>query len=412
MPFNRFLALPPELRCRVWWYFFVPRVVILYFANGEWHSSSRNHAGLSTCHEARVQAQEVYRVIIPVCEGGIYINPAFDTLVLLGQYNDDQLRNIFHTVRPRCLGLSVAGSAFLMKPLPSGKDTLFPNLEQLVVLLNVDKVSPADFSDYKSKLKDCGGIDRFVGHVTGTKEFQLKCGKDGIRVTRLGFIPSAIPASGYEAIPKAEPLRTIDATLRFEERTTSYKFGELGKLFSLLASVSAAFDRTPPRLELFFSNTEPERPSEGILQISTSPIEAVYINEVLDNWRLCNSGVKFEYIAEEGRVTIRQLENRPGGNTHHIRNVSVRAGGCFIRLFDGPTNHGVDTIETIVRHAMRVMGSAAQLPLQTFQSPIGSTLTHQNRAPQAQSTSRAGRGGVQIIGSLSEQALLDLLAEL
>ncbi len=111
--FTLFAALPAELRLKIWHFSFGPRVVEVHtrkahyadddrFGDAKWQSRSRNPPALAASAEARSAALEHYTVALPLAREQphersgpgqldryrrLYISPAADTVVVLGELN-------------------------------------------------------------------------------------------------------------------------------------------------------------------------------------------------------------------------------------------------------------------------------------------------------------------------------------
>ncbi|KAL8350082.1 hypothetical protein RB598_005427 [Gaeumannomyces tritici] len=233
--FRFFPLLPAELRIRVWELSFEPRVVELHtrrlhyaddFRHGGqiyWHSQCANPAALSVNVEAREMALARYSVTIPLtippqgrrrasaADPGadayhrLYLDPASDTVALLGELDLSLLRSLFGVVRaadPTGRGvrrLGVSAACFKHQGLLSMyAKTVFRDVDELVLFMYVWSVPPEPWSQGRCVLEDCADKD-FLRRweMTVGKHFKspdgqwLRVGKANkeIRIMDLLFLP-------------------------------------------------------------------------------------------------------------------------------------------------------------------------------------------------------------------------------
>lgn len=233
--FRFFPLLPAELRIRVWELSFEPRVVELHtrrlhyaddFRHGGhiyWHSQCANPAALSVSLEAREVALARYSVAVPLAVAPqgrgrevagdsvadlhhrLYLDPASDTVALLGELDLSLLRSLFEVVRqadPTGRGvrrLGVSAACFKHQGLLSMyAKTVFRDIDELVLFMYVWPMPPERWSQGLCVLEDCADKDFFrrwemtVGKHFKTPDGQwLKVGKANreIRIMDLLFLP-------------------------------------------------------------------------------------------------------------------------------------------------------------------------------------------------------------------------------
>ncbi|KAJ3454840.1 hypothetical protein MRS44_013440 [Fusarium solani] len=175
LSFHVFPHLPVELRLKIWRYSFTPRIVEIHarrshyaddFQHGgvpKWQSGCNNPAALSVNSEARSAALDCYPVKFPLatvapCEHAgdsindlnrvLYINPAVDTVVVLGDLDYRRMSRLLSdlTLRdPKGKGLQrLAVSASWTYHQGAG-DTIrmlvqhmFPELIEMTVFIGTD----------------------------------------------------------------------------------------------------------------------------------------------------------------------------------------------------------------------------------------------------------------------------------
>lgn len=230
LSFHVFLYLPVELRLKIWRYSFAPRIVEIHarrshyaddFRHGgvpKWQSGCNNPAALSVNSEARTAALDCYPVKFPLatsapCEHAgdsindlnrvLYINPAVDTVVVLGDLDYRRMSRLLSdlSVRdPKGKGLQrLAVSASWTYHQGAG-DTIrmlvqhmFPELIEMTVFMYAERVPPADWAGGVCSLEDCSGTDYYKRYAMGRGE-QMKdgdkwmvIGKKELRVMELTF---------------------------------------------------------------------------------------------------------------------------------------------------------------------------------------------------------------------------------
>jgi hypothetical protein len=224
--FHLFPSLPTELRLKIWHHSFLarPRVVELHLwryhyarvESDQWQSGSANPAALSASSESRREALRFYRVTVPLHghDGArvLYINPAVDTVVVLGELQYRRLQNLFATVRsqdPDCkglqrVGLSVACWAhdYAGATLRIWANTLFRFLDQFILLLYTERQPPGQFRGGECELVATEGESALEPYVRDTREFRngdkwLIVGNNEMSVMSLRFLPG--PASSSVA---------------------------------------------------------------------------------------------------------------------------------------------------------------------------------------------------------------------
>ncbi|KAF4338395.1 hypothetical protein FBEOM_7664 [Fusarium beomiforme] len=204
LSFHGFPNLPVELRLRIWHHSFVPRCVELHarrshyaddFQHGgvpKWQSRCNNPAALSVNHEARSAAMEYYSVKFPLatgvsydCAGDsindpnrvLYINPAVDTVAVLGDLDYSRISRLLTSLRlsdPEGKGLlSFAVSASWTYHEGAG-DTIrmlfkhmFPELVQFIVFMYDEKMPPAEWAGGVCVLEDCSHTDYYKRYAMG-----------------------------------------------------------------------------------------------------------------------------------------------------------------------------------------------------------------------------------------------------
>lgn len=220
--FTRFPDLPAELRIRIWRFSFAPRVLELHSRRshyaraevGQWQSSCGNPVGFSVCAESRAEARSFYPIALPVYGGDdrvLYLNPATDTLVVLGELEYPRLSRLFATIQSQDpteqglqrIGLSVACWAheFAGATLKIWARSLFKQLEQFILLMYMERLPPTDFRGGECVLEDCKGMESFMRYVSDAREFRsgnnwMTVGKAELRVMNLHFVsnPALAPS--------------------------------------------------------------------------------------------------------------------------------------------------------------------------------------------------------------------------
>jgi hypothetical protein len=240
--FHLFGLLPAELRLKVWHLSFEPRIVELHsrrahyaddFKHGgvaQWQSGCTNPAALSVSVEARAAALEHYCAKLPLaavapCERAgnstvdlhrvLYVCPAVDTVVVLGDADFDRLAALLSDLRFRerraysgggggggGVGLRrLAISARLTYHAGAGAmlrlyaRTMFRDLDELVVFMFDERVPPVDWVGGVCALHDCSSTDYYKRYAMGRgQELRngnawMVIGKSEMRVMDLSFRP-------------------------------------------------------------------------------------------------------------------------------------------------------------------------------------------------------------------------------
>lgn len=233
--FSLFPLLPAELRLKIWAHSFEPRTVELHsrrshYADDDrhggvpkWQSGCTNPAALSVSAECRAAALRHYTVRFPLaavqpCERAgdsvidvhrvLYISPAVDTVVVLGDADLRRLAVLFSDCLRRDtaggqngqgglrrLGLSVGswtheGAGASLRVYAR---TVFRDLEELTLFMFAERVPPADWRGGVCSLSACGDTDyyrRFAmgrGRQLRNGESWMKVGKKELRIRDLNF---------------------------------------------------------------------------------------------------------------------------------------------------------------------------------------------------------------------------------
>ncbi|KAH7243806.1 hypothetical protein B0J15DRAFT_501153 [Fusarium solani] len=211
LSFHVFPHLPFELRLKIWRYSFTPRVP-------KWQSGCNNPAVLSVNSEARSAALDCYPVNLPLATFApyehagdsindlnrvLYINPAVDTVVVLGDLDYLRMSRLLSDLSlrdPKGKGLQrLAVSASWTYHQGAG-DTIrmlvqhmFPELIEMTVFMYAERVPPADWAGGVCSLEDCSGTDYYKRYAMGRGQ-QMKdgdkwmvIGKKELRVMELTF---------------------------------------------------------------------------------------------------------------------------------------------------------------------------------------------------------------------------------
>lgn len=212
--FTLFPQLPAELRLKVWQQSFNPRTVELHSRRTHyaqthtprWHSSCGNPAALAVCAESRAEALPFYSVPLPIGDNGrlLYLNPAVDTVVILGELDFRRLAALFGTASaldPTRRGLQRVGLSvtcwrheFAGATLRIWAKTLFSQLEQFILVMYTEQLPPPGFSGGECVLEDCQGMDHFLRFVMGQgREFKsdgawMVVGKMEMHISELRFV--------------------------------------------------------------------------------------------------------------------------------------------------------------------------------------------------------------------------------
>ncbi|KAH8204765.1 hypothetical protein TruAng_001099 [Truncatella angustata] len=217
--FGLFPALPAELRLKIWNATFEPRVLELHSKRGHyampvsahWCSDCGNPVTLSLCHESREEALAFYTIALPVGdENGdptkrlLYMNPAVDTVALLGDMGYSRLRHLFQSVMGmdpekrgfQRVGLSISSWAheYAGEMLQLWAKALFKDLEHFMLLMYTESSPPANFRRGECTLEECVGMDSFLRLTTGhgakfrSGEDWIVIGRTEMRVMYLNFV--------------------------------------------------------------------------------------------------------------------------------------------------------------------------------------------------------------------------------
>ncbi|KAI8417559.1 hypothetical protein FOFC_00114 [Fusarium oxysporum] len=232
LSFHVFSYLPVELRLKIWRYSFSPRCVEIHarrshyaddFQHGgvpKWQSRCKNPVALSVNSEARSAALDYYPVKLPLATVApyehagdsindlnrvLYINPAVDTLVVLGDLDYRRMSQLLSGLSlrdPKGRGLQrLAVSASWTYHQGAG-DTIrmlvkhmFPELLELTVFMYAEKMPPIDWAGGVCALEDCSGTDYYKRYAMGRGQQMMDgdkwmvIGKKEIRVMELTFRP-------------------------------------------------------------------------------------------------------------------------------------------------------------------------------------------------------------------------------
>ncbi|KAJ9412772.1 hypothetical protein QL093DRAFT_2595340 [Fusarium oxysporum] len=183
LSFHCFPNLPVELRLRIWRYSFVPRCVEIHarrshyaddFQHGgvpKWQSRCNNPVALSVSSEARSAALDFYPVKFPLATVAsyehagdsindlnrmLYIKPAVDTVVILGDLDYRRISRLFtdlHLGDPEGKGARDT-IRMLIKHM-------FPELVEITVFIYDEKMPPTDWTSGVCALEDYSQIDYY-----------------------------------------------------------------------------------------------------------------------------------------------------------------------------------------------------------------------------------------------------------
>ncbi|KAI6085911.1 hypothetical protein F4821DRAFT_260415 [Hypoxylon rubiginosum] len=230
--FTLFPLLPAELRIKIWNASFGPRVVELHktidsnvvdniprlrFGPSPWLSNCSNPAALSTCSEARVLALKHFTVPLKVFapRNGVltprflYINPASDLLVIIGDVDYLGLADLFDTAQARDpnkqriqrLGLSVTCwlRNFQFENHFRWDKILFSvDVEELVLLMYDQQRPPARFRDGECAVKQVGGMESFTRLFSSAMLERFETGR--LRLMNLDFILGPVSRRALESL--------------------------------------------------------------------------------------------------------------------------------------------------------------------------------------------------------------------
>lgn len=228
--FHLLSQLPIELRLKIWHSSFEPRIVEVHgrrahyaddFKHGsvpKWQSGCNNPAALSVNSEARAAALAYYCIRLPLatvasCERAgdsvadlyrvLYINPTFDTVVILGDLDYYRLSLLLSDIRhrdPAGEGLRrLAVSARWTYHQGAGTSirvlvqNLFPELVQMIVYMYDEKLPPVDWANGVCELDDCSDKDYYKRYAMGRGQEMrdgdrwIVIGKKELRVMDLNF---------------------------------------------------------------------------------------------------------------------------------------------------------------------------------------------------------------------------------
>lgn len=207
-------------------------------------------------------------------------------------------------------------------------------------------------------MERCDGINSLTGYIWEVDEHPerdeaAKLHMD-MHMMRLSFI-SDTAAPGDKGNSSTEP--NVMVSVRFKKRVETCGIAELEKWLKLFGPLSIMLGRALP--EVCFANAEPQSRA-GILQIFSNAFDAKGIKSALDVWRLHtgvpNGGPKFEYVADETGLTVRQLQNRNG-----TRSISKTSGICFC---ESNGSYSTELIEILQQEAKKAMGTSS--PITSF----------------------------------------------
>lgn len=230
LSFHSFPNLPFELRLRIWRYSFLPRCVELHarrshyadnFQHGgvpKWQSRCYNPALLSVNLEARFVALDYYRVKLPLAmiapyehagddindpDRVLYINPAVDTVAVLGDLDYGRISRLLKGLRtsdPEGQGLQKFAVSASWTYHQGAGDTIrmlakhmFPELEEMTVFMYDEKMPPADWTGGTCELQDCNHTDYYKRYAMGRGQQMrdgdrwMVIGRKELRVMELRF---------------------------------------------------------------------------------------------------------------------------------------------------------------------------------------------------------------------------------
>ncbi|KAH0594332.1 hypothetical protein MHUMG1_07680 [Metarhizium humberi] len=229
--FHPFPRLPSELRCKIWHASFTPRVVELHgrrahYADDfkhhgsapKWQSGCNNPAALSATSESRAAALQHYRIKLPLATAAscdragdsvahphrvLYVDPAADTVVVLGDLDYYRLSLLLLDIRrrdPAGQGLRrLAISARWTCHQGAGTSiralvrNMFPELVQMVVYMYDEELPPADWANGVCALRDCSDKEYYKRYAMGKGQEMrdgdrwIVVGEKEVRVMDLDF---------------------------------------------------------------------------------------------------------------------------------------------------------------------------------------------------------------------------------
>lgn len=229
--FQQFNNLPLEIRLKIWDFSFKPRVVEIhgrkahyadafrYGSAPQWQSYSNNPAALSVNHEARTEALRYHFIRIPLTTAAsydspgdsvvdsaraLYLNPASDTIAILGELDFYRLSLFLSDLRrrdPAGNGLRrLAVSARWTSHGGAGSSirmivkAMFPGLAEFIVYLYEDDLPPVSWVSGSCLLGDCVGMESYEAfkagggrHLRDGDEWMV-IGESQLKIMELGFI--------------------------------------------------------------------------------------------------------------------------------------------------------------------------------------------------------------------------------
>ncbi|KAH7189775.1 hypothetical protein BKA60DRAFT_530983 [Fusarium oxysporum] len=230
LSFHVFPCLPVELRLKIWRYSFVPRCVEIHacrshyaddFRHGgvpKWQSRRKNPATLSVNSEARSAALDYYPIKIPLAAVApyeragdsindlnrvLYINPAVDTIAVLGDLDFRRMSGLLSGLSlsdPKGRGLQRLALSASWTYHQGAGDTIrmivkhmFPGLFELTVFMYDEKMPPIDWAGGVCALEDCSATDYYKRYAMGRGQQMrdgdkwMVIGKKEMRVMELTF---------------------------------------------------------------------------------------------------------------------------------------------------------------------------------------------------------------------------------
>lgn len=228
--FQLFPHLPTELRLKIWRLSFLPRVVEVHgrrahYANdfnhgsvAKWQSGCNNPAALSVCSESRDIGLEYYCIRLPLataasCERAgdsvadpyrvLYINPAVDTVTILGDLDYYGMSLLLSDIRQRDpageglgrLAISARwtyhkGAGTSIRALVQN---VLPELLQMIVYMYDEKLPPPGWANGVCSLDDCHDKDYYKRYAMGRGQEMregnkwMVIGKSELKVMDLNF---------------------------------------------------------------------------------------------------------------------------------------------------------------------------------------------------------------------------------